>query len=99
MDDQPQQPQQQRQTSRSERGQADHGPSVPSGIEHQCVELCPICRTADVLRASLPPEFHEHWQAFQREAMLALRKALDHYIAHLEAEHDGEPPIEDIPIG
>jgi hypothetical protein len=67
--------------------------------EHQCVELCPICRTADVLRTTLPPEFHEHWQSLQREAMLAMRAALDHYIAHLDDESGREPPVEDIPIG
>ena len=72
---------------------------APGAAEHQCVELCPICRTADVLRASLPPEFQEHWQSLQREAMLAMRTALDHYIDQLDDQRRGEPPIEDIPIG
>lgn len=87
-------------TSRFERG-ASGGERADASdpLELQCVDLCPICRSADVLRATMPPEFHEHWQAWQREAMLALRAALDHYIAHLESERRGEPPVEDIPIG
>lgn len=88
------------QRSRFERPRpvADAEPR-PSSIQHECVELCPICRSADVLRASLPPEFHDHWQAVQREAVLALRAALDHYIAHLDTDpkHD-DPSVEDIPI-
>ncbi|MEX0993402.1 MAG: hypothetical protein WDZ37_05330 [Solirubrobacterales bacterium] len=89
MDDQPSQPHSRRPESESAAGD----------IEHECVELCPICRGADVLRATLPPEFHEQWHAVQREAMLALRAALDHYIAHLDSEPDDEPRVEDIPIG
>jgi hypothetical protein len=50
----------------------------PAAVEHQCVELCPICRTADVVRTTLPPEFHEQWQSFQRDAVVMLRAALDH---------------------
>ena len=67
-------------------------------IEHQCVEFCPICRTADVLRATLPQEFQEHWHALQRERLLAVRALLDHYIQHLEAQRPATPPVEDIPI-
>jgi hypothetical protein len=70
-----------------------------AGIDRQCLDFCPICRSADVIRATLPPEFHEHWQAVQREAALALRAALDHYISHLESESEGSSPVEDIPIG
>ena len=69
-----------------------------SGIEHRCVELCPICRTADVLRATLPPEFQQHWHSWQREMLLALRALVDHYIEHLEAERRRAVRVEDIPI-
>jgi hypothetical protein len=67
-------------------------------IEHQCVEFCPICRTADVLRATLPPEFQEHWQSWQRELLMAVRSLVDHYIEHLDRERKGGVRIEDIPI-
>lgn len=80
----------------------DHGSEPgksPDGTDYQCVDLCPICRSADVMRTTLPPEFHEHWQALQREAALALRAALDHYISHFETERKDDPPVEDIPIG
>ena len=66
--------------------------------EHQCLEFCPICRTADVVRAALPPEAREHWQTFQREGLLAARAMLDHYIRHLDAQPSRDAPVEDIPI-
>ena len=67
-------------------------------IEHQCLEFCPICRTADVVRAALPPEAREHWHALQREGLLAARAMLDHYIRHLDGEAPRTTPVEDIPI-
>jgi hypothetical protein len=67
-------------------------------VEHQCLEFCPICRTADVLRAALPPEAREHWHSLQREGLLAARAMLDHYLRHLESQPSGSAPVEDIPI-
>ncbi len=66
--------------------------------ESRCVELCPICRAADILRASGPPELRGQIGDFQREALMTMRALLDHYIERLDAdEADGER-IEDIPI-
>jgi len=75
-------------------------PSEPAGAkqEFQCVDFCPICRTADVLRVALPDEFHEHWHAVQREGLLAARTLLDHYLQHLEARRPPSVDVEDIPI-
>jgi hypothetical protein len=67
--------------------------------ELQCVELCPICRTADILRASGPPELRGQLGDFQREALLTMRALLDHYIERLEPEPDPTDRVEDIPIG
>jgi hypothetical protein len=68
------------------------------GIEFQCLEFCPICRTADVVRATMPEEFREHWHTVQRESLLAMRALLDHYIQHLEQQRTSSVPVEDIPI-
>ena len=84
----------------------DPPPGTPPGdppretgqIEHQCVAFCPICRTADVLRAATPPEFQEHWHALQREGLLAARTLIDHYMRHLESQRSSAAPVEDIPI-
>jgi hypothetical protein len=73
-------------------------PPRDGGREHQCLEFCPICRTADVVRAALPPEAREHWQTFQREGLLAARAMLDHYIRHLDDQAARDAPVEDIPI-
>ena len=69
-----------------------------AGMEFQCLEFCPICRTADVMRATMPEEFREHMQNLQREGLLAMRAMLDHYIQHLERQRARSVPIEDIPI-
>jgi hypothetical protein len=56
------------------------GATGAHGGEMRCVELCPICRAADILRASGPPELRGQIGEFQREALLTLRTLLDHYI-------------------
>jgi hypothetical protein len=70
----------------------------PGGLAFECVDFCPICRTADVLRATMPAEFRQHWHAWQREMLLAVRTLLDHYIEHVEAERQNVVRVEDIPI-
>jgi len=70
------------------------------GAESRCLEFCPICRAADVLRASATPELREQWHGVQREALMTLRAAIDHYLARLdddEGDADG-PRVQDIPI-
>jgi hypothetical protein len=79
-------------------GEAAPPSEEPGRIEHQCLEFCPICRTADVVRAALPPEAREHWHSLQREGLLAARAMLDHYLHHLDAQPSGGAPVEDIPI-
>jgi uncharacterized protein YuzB (UPF0349 family) len=69
-----------------------------TGIEFQCLDFCPICRTADVMRATMPEELRDHLHNMQREGLLAMRALLDHYIQHLERERARSVPVEDIPI-
>jgi hypothetical protein len=69
-----------------------------SGMEFQCLDFCPICRTADVMRATMPDEFREHMHNLQREGLLAMRALLDNYIQHLDRQRASSMPIEDIPI-
>jgi hypothetical protein len=67
----------------------------------QCVELCPICRGADVLRATSSPELRGQWQTVQREALVTMRALIDHYLERLDeaeaAAHNG-PVVEEIRI-
>lgn len=64
----------------------------------QCLELCPICRAADVLRATGPPELRGQFNEFQREALVTLRTLLDHYIERLDQPDPEGPRVEEIPI-
>jgi hypothetical protein len=68
--------------------------------EHQCVELCPICRGAEVLRATGTPELRGQWQSVQREALVTMRAMIDHYLTRLEEyeANGGGARVEDIPI-
>jgi hypothetical protein len=84
--------------ARSSRPGGAEGHARGRQIEFECVDFCPICRTADVLRATMPPEFQEHWHTWQRELLLAVRSLLDPYSEHVDAERQRATPVEDIPI-
>ena len=65
----------------------------------QCVELCPICRGTEVLRATASPEVRGGWQSVQREALLTMRTMIDHYLERLDgATTQDSPRVEEIPI-
>jgi hypothetical protein len=66
-----------------------------------CVELCPICRGADVLRATGSPELRDRWQGVQREALVTMRTLIDHSLARLdeaEAEAARGPQVGEIRV-
>jgi hypothetical protein len=67
--------------------------------ETQCVDWCPICRAADLLRANATPELRDQWESVQREALKTVRALIDHYLERLDAERpDPASRVEDIPI-
>lgn len=66
--------------------------------EHECLDWCPICRTADIVRASFPPEVRSQLEEVQRDALVAFRTILDHYIERLDGHERPESRVEDIPI-
>jgi hypothetical protein len=73
---------------------------MPLDDQPHCVELCPICRGAEVLRATASPELRGQWQSVQREALVTMRAMIDHYLERLdkaEAAADG-PKVEEIRI-
>ena len=58
---------------------------------HQCVERCPICRGADVLRSTSTPELRGQWQTVQREALVTMRAMIDHYLERLDEDEQPRP--------
>jgi hypothetical protein len=64
----------------------------------ECVEWCPICRAADVFRATAPPELRDQLQAVQREALLTTRALIDNYLERIDGQQQREPRVQDIPI-
>lgn len=68
------------------------GGSTPfdHGIEeHECLEWCPICRGAEVLRASVPPELREQYQVVQRDILRLAQAAIESHLARLQDEGPG----------
>jgi hypothetical protein len=69
------------------------------GGEARCVDWCPICRGAEILRANASPELIEGWQSVQREALLTVRALIDHYLERIDREPGARAPrVRDIPI-
>ena len=67
--------------------------------ERECVELCPICRAADVLRATASDDLRDGWPDVQREALLTMKAMIDRYVDRLDEEPEARgPAVEDIPI-
>jgi hypothetical protein len=78
--------------------------------DHECLEWCPICRGAEVVRATTPPELREQVQAVQRDVLLILRNVIDAYLtrgAHVPPAPGPDPyrapgprphGVEDIPL-
>ena len=67
--------------------------------EHECVDWCPICRGADVVRATTPPELREQWQSVQRDALVMMRALIDAYLARLGGDDAATArSVEDIPL-
>ena len=85
-------------TVRAQQNQPQGTDGVNDSTEQQCLDMCPICRAADLLRASLPAETREQFHAIQRETLLAVRALLDHYIERTVTAQNGSAPIQDIPI-
>jgi len=105
----------QRPPRRESRSGAQNGGS--SGGEqphgHECLEWCPICRGAEVVRSTTPPELREQVRAGERDVVLNLRNVVDAYLTR-GAQQPPAPPgagapgarahgarahgVEDIPI-
>jgi hypothetical protein len=67
--------------------------------ETECLEWCPICRAADLLRANASPELREQWSSVQREALVTIRALIDHYLERIDPDPpERGPRVQDIPI-
>lgn len=78
---------------------ADDGPERGHGHGHdgECLEWCPICRSAELIRTAVPPELRDQAEAFQREAVNVLKAFLSAYAERTAAGGDGNGPAEPEP--
>ncbi|MCB0876473.1 MAG: hypothetical protein R2718_12740 [Solirubrobacterales bacterium] len=72
--------------------------SAPHPEDSRCLELCPICRGAEILRGAGGPELRGQLDDVGREALLTLRALVDHYIERLDQRDRGPDRVERIPI-
>lgn len=77
--------------------------SEPAGAarasgEQRCLELCPICRGAELLRSGAAPQLRGQLDDVGREALLTLRSLIDHYLEGGGAAGRGSERVEEIPI-
>lgn len=79
----------------------------------QCLEWCPICRSAELFRSTVSPELRQQAEAIQHEAIGVLRAFLDAYAEKSAAqppsaatpsqdpgpeEEEAAPRVTDIPL-
>lgn len=91
---------------RSRGGAEDDRPSKPDGsqgsaspaeqgtaAQHDCLDWCPICRGAEMLRSGAAPELRGQLHSVQRDSLLMLRALIDTYLQRTSpgtgAESDG----------
>ncbi len=72
--------------------------SATHAQDSRCLEFCPICRTAEILRAAGPPELRGQLDDVGREALLTLKSLVDHYLERLDQRPAAEDRVERIPI-
>ena len=68
--------------------QTTDGESEPAGSGHECLEWCPICRSAELLQAAASPEVRQQILSIQNEAVTILKAFAAAY-----AERTGEDPF------
>ncbi len=87
-------------------GATGSGPDPATGADwtathpadSRCLELCPICRGAEILRGAAGPELRGQLDDVGREALLTLRSLVDHYLERLDQRPGGDGRVEHIPI-
>ena len=57
---------------------------------HQCLDWCPICRGADLLRETVPPELQEQFRIVQRDALLLAQAMIEAHLERLKREAPGQ---------
>jgi hypothetical protein len=81
------------------RESRDGGGGEETPSEHQCLEWCPICRGADVVRASTPPELRDQLESIQRDGLAMIKALIDAYVAkQAESAPPASRDVEDVPI-
>jgi len=54
-------------------------PGGPGGHAENCLEWCPICRSAELFRNTVSPELRQQAESIQHEAIGVLKAFLDAY--------------------
>ena len=66
-------------------------PPVEPAADHQCLDWCPICRGADILRATVTPELQDQFNAVQRDALLMAQALIEAQLERMRSPRAGGP--------
>jgi hypothetical protein len=82
---------------------AGRAESETSPAEHHCLDWCPICRGAEVVRATTPPELRDQFESIQHDALAMIKALIDSYLAKqgesaAPTARRADRGVEDIPI-
>jgi hypothetical protein len=77
---------------------AGHDWTATHHADSRCLELCPICRGAEILRGAGGPELRGQLDDVGREALLTLRSLVDHYLERIDQRPGDGDRVEHIPI-
>jgi len=65
----------------------------------ECLDWCPICRGAEILRFGAPPELRAQLHAVQRDSLMVLRALIDAHLQRRPMDADsGSGDVEDASI-
>lgn len=74
------------------RGDRDRGGDQGGSGSDQCLEWCPICRSAELFRSTVSPELRQQAESIQHEAIGVLKAFLDAYSEKSAEGPDGHAP-------
>ena len=87
-------------TGRGAKAGRDEEPAQDGrDVDHECLDWCPICRGAELVKSAVPPEVADQFQVLQRDALLMVQALVEAQLAKLrEQDAGGDSDLTSIPI-
>lgn len=56
--------------------------------QHECLDWCPICRGAELIKASVPPELADQLHVVQRDILLLVQALVEAQLARIREQQE-----------